>query len=163
MITTTCEHWRVWATHRLHPNSSCSPTERQVTAVLNILAREGKQLSPIYTWDAKCTTETGRYLIPCAQYLKEQALGILKLRTFLRHIFDFMQQCGFIKLHCLLCFLFTVNLQKRFKTAQLRFQGSKLFFKVEQLEGKNFALRYRLKQSLFCFQSACCKLSWGDH
>lgn len=69
----------------------------------------------------------------------------------------------FVKLHCFLCFLFTVNLRKGFKAAKLTFQGSKLFFKVQQLGDKNFALRCGLKQRLFCLQTAWCKLSWADH
>lgn len=35
----------VWATHRLHRNSSCSPTEKQVIAVLNVL--QGKARSSL--------------------------------------------------------------------------------------------------------------------
>jgi len=50
--------------------------------------------------------------------------------------------------------LFTVNSGKTFETAKLRFSGSELFFKVQQLEDKTFALRYRLKQRLFCLQTA---------
>lgn len=51
----------------------------------------------------------------------------------------FIQWFRIVKLHCFQCFYFSVNLGKTFKTAKLTFQGSKLFFKVQQLEDKNFS------------------------
>lgn len=84
------------------------------------IARKGKQLSPLNT---SSKNRPGAYTL---------LYVFIKLRAFLKHIWHFRQWCGFVNLRCFLCFLFTVNLGKRFKTAKLRFQGSKLFFKVQQ-------------------------------
>lgn len=160
-----------WATHRLHQNSSCFPTERQVIATVNILQRKASSSLLSASVMPHGPGEMEALLsLPSSPYSVAQRSGaytllyvFIKIRTFLRHIFNFMQQCGFVKPCCFLCFLFTLNLGKRFKMAKLRFQDSKLFFKVQQFWDKTCTHRYRLKQGLFCLQTAWCKLSWADH
>lgn len=96
------------------------------------IARKGKRLSPINTCDTKWARWNGGitffafFHVLSSSKTRPGAYTLLyafiKLRTFLRLFFNFKQQCGFVKLHGILCFFFTVNLGKHFKTAKLRWK-----------------------------------------